>query len=74
MAFAAFKLKFQNYQKKEFGWVGNLHTFLSPTMEVLYELLAPPWGIFQGGMNMLAIDWVEYSADQLFAMTSLLAC
>ena len=56
MAFAAFKLKFQNYQKKEFGWVGNLHTFLSPTMEVLYELLAPPWGIFQGGMNMLAID------------------
>ena len=32
----------------EFGWVGNLDTFLSPTKEVLYELPAPLWGIFQG--------------------------
>ena len=28
------QLKLLNYKKIEFGWVGNLHTFLSPTMDL----------------------------------------
>ena len=40
----------------EFGWVGNLDTFLSPNKEVLYELPGPTVGHFSRGMNMLTSD------------------